>query len=615
MKSPLAGRDPNTIMLVAILVLGAVLRFYGLANQSFWVDELHSVNEADPSISWNEMFHLINCCDPHPPLFFIIERLVISVFGSSEFIARGFPALCGLVTVWTMYLLGKELVDKKLGLIAALLTSVNYFNIDYSQEARNYTLVMLFATLSFLYFIKLLKDLRRRNLFLYVLFSILMLYSHYFSLFIVTAQGLVAFLFLIGVKEGRKQFLITFAIAGVLLAVGYLPWVPFLLDTAKINSFWIGPIPPDFAISFFFEYFGDYQKLKPFQVVMILYFFWELLKQRNWSLPKMKETPIQLMFIVFFTAIAVTYGIPYIRSITVVPMLHIRYTIVVLPAFILILAFAFYLVKNRPTQTVLLTGFVLLSLHDVVNHRKFYYKDTRRKTQFREMTEFISQNQNMVIPIVEERTAWQHAYYLKRYNNAAPVLTGNKEATIDSILHKTSAKYDLETFWIVGAHGFERHLDTAMRTKLDSSYTLIVEQDFFDAWAQLFMKIKAVRWNVTSYFPGLTFINDYEEVIPVWMDIPVNSQPIPIKPGKYKLIFLQRGTRAHQVYPRINVFLNEQKIGDYTGTEYNSEKILPFEVANKESMVIRLDFDNVSGGEDRNEYIRSIIVEGVGKQQ
>ncbi|HEY5823833.1 MAG TPA: hypothetical protein VIT44_05700, partial [Cyclobacteriaceae bacterium] len=327
-------------------------------------------------------------------------------------------------------------------------------------------------------------------MFMYVLFTLLLLYTHYYSLFIVSAQGLVAFIFIVGDKQNQRSYFSKFAIAGALLVVGYLPWVPILFEISKIHSFWIGPIPPDFAITYFFQYFGDYRNLKFFLIPLMLFFFWQVSRQKGWSLDKIRNNPLQLMFLIFYTAIAVTYIIPYLRSIFVVPMLYNRYTIVVLPAFIISLAFAFLMINHRIVQIVVVSAFVFLSWHDLVYRSDYYSPEVFHKTQFREMTAFVSSDKNRIYPIVEERTSWHHTYYLKKYNLQVPVLPGRKEVTIDSILHRTSTKYDLQGFWIVGAHGWEPHLTPTMQTRLDSAYNLITEKDFFDTWAQFYLRKK-----------------------------------------------------------------------------------------------------------------------------
>ena len=175
-------RKKDNLFLLAILLTGFVLRFYRLGYQSFWVDEMHTMKQTDPTLtSWSWMFDSLGR-DQHPPLFYILERCLFTLFGTSEFLGRLLPALFGTLSIWAMYLLGKEIGTKKLGLIAAALTCLNYFCLYYSQEARDYMLVFLGATLSYLYFVRMIRSPDKTNRWLYTLFAIITVYSHYYGI-------------------------------------------------------------------------------------------------------------------------------------------------------------------------------------------------------------------------------------------------------------------------------------------------------------------------------------------------------------------------------------------------------------------------------------------------
>ena len=80
------------------------------------------------------------------PLFYLMTWL-LRPWGDGEFILRLPAAIAGVLTVFAVYLLGKELFGRRAGLVAALLTSVSPYMVWYSQEARNYSLLMLLTTL------------------------------------------------------------------------------------------------------------------------------------------------------------------------------------------------------------------------------------------------------------------------------------------------------------------------------------------------------------------------------------------------------------------------------------------------------------------------------------
>ncbi|MFN3640429.1 MAG: glycosyltransferase family 39 protein [Flavobacterium sp.] len=140
--------------LVLILSLGILLRFYHLDFQSVWLDEIHTLNEANPNLSFMEMYDLIKVTEPHPPLYFILIKIAFSIFGYSTFVLRFFSALIGVIGILAIYKLGKELVNKQVGIISALLLSLNYFHLYHSQDGRMYALLFLTTVISFYFFIK-----------------------------------------------------------------------------------------------------------------------------------------------------------------------------------------------------------------------------------------------------------------------------------------------------------------------------------------------------------------------------------------------------------------------------------------------------------------------------
>jgi|SRR5450432_36441 len=471
--------------LMIVLLAAVILRFMALDRESLWLDELHTMNESAPGLGFKEMFFYLSCCDQHPPLYFLIVKFLFSVFGHTSLVARSFSACLGVGSVWLIYLLGKELSGRKLGLIAAAITCVNFYNIKYSQEARDYIMAFFFATLSFLFFFRLVKTANRKNIWGYALAALGVMYSHYFGLFLVTGQFFTVGILWILEKQDRKQLFRTFLFSAIIILIGYLPWLPFLKDMSQIKSFWIAPVDPNFMFDFFYGYFGNFRLLNNFLLLVLAYFTIYVFFSGRFFTRGIKSSALQLGFITFFLTISATYGIPYLRSIYVVPMLYDRYTIVILPAFIMAIAWGFYLIPSNLIRSIFITAFLLISLYDIFPVMHFYKEI--RKTQFRELTEFISSDKKYQFPIINQRTAWQHQYYLDHYHYKGPVLVGQKDAMVDSILSKSSPKYDLPGFWIIGAHGNETKLTDSTRKALDTAYILVKKQDFYDAWAELYI--------------------------------------------------------------------------------------------------------------------------------
>ena len=605
---------PERLTLIIILVTGFCLRYYHVGFQSFWLDELYTVIGCDPGSSWKGLLDYLRHLDMHPPLFFVLEKIVLRFSGSSEPAARMLSVVSGTLGIWAIYLLGKEFYSRRLGLIAAAFTCINFYSIYYSQEARPYALVTLFATLSFLFLVRFIKTLKRKDCIFYAVFTLLMLYTHYFGIFVLGSQILIGIVFWI-FEKNKKQFLVNFMISGLVIAIGFSPCLALLKGLTVVRSFWIPETDPGFAINFFYEYFGNTDLLKPFLLFLLLscmvYLF---LGFRNES-GGIKERPLTFAFLVCSMWIFIGFFIPYLRSILVVPMLIPRYTIVLLPAFIIFLSLGVELIASQPVRYVVLTFFILISFTHIFFVQKYY--STVNKTQFRELANFVTADKSATYPIVTDITSWHQQYYLTRFGYKGTMLPGIKESTIDSVLHKSSNRYSLNGFWITGAHG-EQKMPKEIYTRIDSSFILLKERNFLDAWAQLYVarntntdRLKIIDYR---YFPIEQAFDQYnKKVVAIWNNKGVVSHPVAIGKGAYRIILLANGTTVAGVFPHIRFSINDKLLGAYNLDDGNEERSFEFKAYSDTTINFCVKMDNDSKsiitGEDRNVFINSIIIE------
>lgn len=218
------------------------MRLYNLAAISLWHDEAFSALLI--KYPWGEMMQRI-AADVHPPFYYIVLRFWDYAFGDSLFALRAFSVFFGLLTIWFVYLFVKKaFVSERLALLSALLISVNPFQIQFSQEARMYTLGSFLIVLSS--FI-LLYAFERKSYFWWLAYGIaagLALQTHYFLMFSVAAQGVFALVWLF-VKSWRninfagaiKRVFVGFG-AAVLVFAPYIP--TFLKQFSQVqDNYWI----------------------------------------------------------------------------------------------------------------------------------------------------------------------------------------------------------------------------------------------------------------------------------------------------------------------------------------------------------------------------------------
>ena len=203
-------------MIFFILILGLVLRLISL-NQSFWLDEATS-GLVVRNFSLTEIVTKFSPGDFHPPLYYLILKVWSSFFGTSE-IALRFPSIIfGLLTIYFVYLIGKELFNKKAGIIAGILLATSGLHIYYSQEARMYSLTALLVSYLVYLFLK-------KKWFSFSIILLLVGMTDYPALLI-----LPVFWILAG-KDWKNL-----AFSHLLLIISYVFWFPTFLKQLVIGS-------------------------------------------------------------------------------------------------------------------------------------------------------------------------------------------------------------------------------------------------------------------------------------------------------------------------------------------------------------------------------------------
>lgn len=222
--------------LIYILIVGFVIRIINF-NQSLWLDE--AINTlAVKHLNLNDLITNYTINDFHPPLYHLILYFWTKLFGYAEVAVR-FPSLISaLLSIIVLYFIGRDFFSKKVGLVASMLLSVSPLSVYYSQEARMYSLTMLFALLSVYFFLHLKNgNFSNKNIICFIISTILGLYSDY--LFWIFAVVLLFYLAL-QTKQKGKVILIS-----MILFIAILPWLNILfkqiqqgLKTATAEPIW-----------------------------------------------------------------------------------------------------------------------------------------------------------------------------------------------------------------------------------------------------------------------------------------------------------------------------------------------------------------------------------------
>jgi len=227
---------------LSILILAALLRLLQLGTESLWYDEAVAV--AIVRLDWEAFWKVLSHFEANMGLYYCLLRLWINL-GESEFVLRSLSALAGVLAVGLVYVLGKRLFDTRVGLIGAALLATHSFHIQYSQEARGYSLMVLLTALSSLFFLRAIEHSSRNDWAGYILTATLAVYTHFFSVLVLGAHWVWLILvrrrnipwrgFLVAVLA-ISMLLVPLAIFALARGTGQISWIP---RTRPHDAYWL----------------------------------------------------------------------------------------------------------------------------------------------------------------------------------------------------------------------------------------------------------------------------------------------------------------------------------------------------------------------------------------
>lgn len=248
------------LLLAALLIAAAGLRFYELDRQSLWYDEGTSVGRAQRSLP--DLIETMQA-NIHVPGYFALLAGWEDLAGASEFSLRAFSVFWSLLSIALTYALGQRLYGPLAGLAAASFVAFNSFSIYYAQEARMYAMLAAVVAASFWIlagFVRALSrpQIERASLLRWgaalAIINSVGVYTHYVYPLAMIAQGLLAAIWLAGLgwagwRAGSLRTfgraLLVYVIANLLTIAAFLPWLPIALRQIGGHGNTAQPIPLD----------------------------------------------------------------------------------------------------------------------------------------------------------------------------------------------------------------------------------------------------------------------------------------------------------------------------------------------------------------------------------
>jgi uncharacterized membrane protein len=256
-------------LIIFLLAMSILFRFFNLDGKVYWHDETYAslrisgytVNEAKQQLFNNrviggESFAQFQGANPekslndtimslakqdslHPPLYYIIARLWMEIFGNSVTAIRSLSACISLLIFPCVYWLCRELFNVPLSVpgVAIALMAISPIHLVYAQEAQEYILwlvTILLSSASLLRAVRLesqnkdqlAKERQRPDLFaswsIYALTLAVSLYTFLWSAFVAVAHGIYV---IITAKFQLTETVRTYLLASLVSFLAFMPWI------------------------------------------------------------------------------------------------------------------------------------------------------------------------------------------------------------------------------------------------------------------------------------------------------------------------------------------------------------------------------------------------------
>jgi len=384
------------IMLILITCVGGFLRFYQIGKLSFWVDEVATVFDIRGNFKTfvEKLSSLANM-----RFYYILAYFWTKLFpNASDGTLRALSAIFSTATIPVVFLLGKEMAADKpkantLGLVAAFLTAINAFHVQYAQEFRSYSLTLLLTLLSTLMLIKLFEseETKTKWVIWYVLITAAAVYSHMHAVFILAAHA-ASLLVLLSDKQKILRKLPTFLLSCLAIAVLLTPMAITALQKGAILK-WISA-PTLATINRFFVSISGYKG----NALIILFLLFGLVGFLFGSGLLLRQELVykwKIFLITFCFLLPIL--IAFIISAAITPIFVNRYLMYVIPYMTILTAYGI-LVPAFIRENIKITRFITMPIMIVIfsvftlfaSKGLVQYYDSFRKEEWRQVADLLT---------------------------------------------------------------------------------------------------------------------------------------------------------------------------------------------------------------------------------
>lgn len=236
------------LLLILIILIACVLRGYHLFEIPFTHDEFSALFRTHFA-NFGELIEKGVKTDGHPAGIQVFLYYYTKMFGYAEWVVKLPFLIAGVLSVFLVYLLGKKWFSTTTGLICAALMASLQYPVMYSQIARPYISGLLFSLLMVFFWHRVLFEDTKKfffNLSLYIFFSALCAYNHYFSLLFAIIVGATGLVFI------PRQKLAWYIFSGIIIFLLFIPYFHVFMYQFGLKGVggWLGKPSNDFLVQY-----------------------------------------------------------------------------------------------------------------------------------------------------------------------------------------------------------------------------------------------------------------------------------------------------------------------------------------------------------------------------
>jgi len=467
----------NNWPIILIIILGLGLRLYHLGSQGLWIDEIPTAIAARSNIL--NIHNLYECIyvDLNPPLYVILLHFWIKLAGTTETSLRLLSVLFGVLSILAIYKVGFLLFNKKVALLAAFFLSISSFHLLHSQELRMYSLLSLLSLMSIYFYWKLLKKPSIEYTIVYLIFTLLLLFSHTFGFLTVIAENVFMICVILIFSRYFPLKLKQWLLIQLFLLMIFAPWL--IIIVLQINLLPYGSVTSPYRN--LQEMFGSPLIWIPLaiSVGLSICLFKKPLRALKYKFSLMSRSLYltrdpNVYFLIIF--IIVNFSIPWL--IYYFAHLTVNYPRILIPAAIAIFLLAAKGITNIK-NTLIKSVLILLIIISLGVYVVSYFQNVSND-DWRGLAQFVDKNAppNARIMIMPDWVDTSILYYLRREDiKIVPIPVDSASGNLNESWEKLKAEASKSQKFYLITYTFSVHFaDSEITTLLP--YQLISKENF-----------------------------------------------------------------------------------------------------------------------------------------